>query len=55
MKTRNPQILQITQIVRAAGVQMATHQIDASQPSQCLLRNLRKLRRTSSQEKLWTS
>jgi len=54
MKTKNPQITQITQTVKAEGVSVETNQIDASQRS-LRLRNLCNLRRNSFQEHQWTS
>jgi len=51
MKTKNPQITQITQIRKEAGASVVTN----PQTSLYRLRNLCNLRRNSFQEHQWTS
>ena len=51
MKTKNPQISQLTQIWKEAAASVAMN----PQPSLYRLRNLCNLRRNSFQENQWTS
>jgi hypothetical protein len=57
MKSRNPQITQISQIGRAVEepALSLSNEIALPRLSVCHLCNLRNLRITSSQETLWTS